>query len=1236
MDAALTLRQDGDLLRLGLEGSALREMSTAQVSRSELEALVTIGRGSQALALATNCPLREDRLHMLAVVARSEKERGTPLGDDVLDQIRQLHSQIDPKSLSTKAIDIAADLFPCCPDLAIGLVENGFNRQANENELDIAYVRLSIATAIRGSPESHDHDDLEKIRARIKNPRLRSFTESLPGVAHSATELISEVNSFETATDKLHMIRQWILEHSTRDDAIDVSEYGLNVLVQATAYAPNMRVLRELSTPLIHTKSVVRARPLVKSFDGQASTVDEQGPTDEVVRLQLNLSVAESLYDVDACANRLVDVCLTVDELTDLSTKTSCLSRLLSALHVIESSEEIEKKEKLTEFSSQELERTLSELLNNTAEQADVTRRTIQAIASFDASRAIATARSLNTSARREEALLTAIDAIIESEPAHAELEQIRRAYSRLEKSDSRDFVATMVAEYFARCAARNEENLVRDALPIFADVFFSVANPMERCRVLCLLHAFQHGGLYRDSESDKASIDTRISDAMKLLEPGWQTIETGFRIARSFANHNTSLANRYLRIAEANRETTAFSSSSAEWSYQACLRLTIRAFAGQIGHGYDPRDDMSRLSELIDRIPSLSLRVQMWGELAMHLFLKEHSDDASRVVRDHLITLFDMIPSGPTKDDTLVAVAPALYRGHRATAIDRFHATEPHQRDLAFMTCGEFILEKHIPSDPYERHNNGYDISHQDAQDVVEIAKEIRRDNLVYALIVALADTLTAPRYYKVFTEQQKADIVGSIENLADAKFPDHHNIQHIGYVIASKAQVLRITRGVSDSWKKLIAEARAIENMADRAYVLAIIGQGTRDATLRDAVFEEAISVTESIPCNYDRLGRLSNLAEMIEPKSSLLSRACLKSAVSTFNSFDDLSGAHIVRNMIDTAFKVDEEFAAGIVSMVDDDPARAAARYEMTRRLETLRARDAIGSKPETWDQVDLNGEDLARSAWLALGSLNAELANDVSMEQLRPALRAAGRCALRHGYPILAWVIENAVRRFAGTIQSRSTIRLMFEGAVSATRLAELAADNVSLAFRRGTSSEAARTSDGRLMVRPGDRVRAEKFVRNWLERCASGHVYICDQYFRPADLRLVKLVQSVAPDIDIAVLTSRHDHPTGGSFEDSYRRGWRKISSQRPPRVKIVAVGVDGSGKSPIHDRCILTERSGLEIGTSWNSLGQSQDSNISVLTARDASAMSDRVREFLVEERREYGSDRLIYDSATL
>ena len=135
MDAAERLRQDGELFRFTLAGSAISEIGRGQVSRAEIEARVTVGLGAEALALATNCPLMEDRLHLLAVVARAEKERGSSVGDDVLGQIRRLRGQVDARSLGERGIDIAADLFACFPDLAIGLVEEcagkgGFERNA--------------------------------------------------------------------------------------------------------------------------------------------------------------------------------------------------------------------------------------------------------------------------------------------------------------------------------------------------------------------------------------------------------------------------------------------------------------------------------------------------------------------------------------------------------------------------------------------------------------------------------------------------------------------------------------------------------------------------------------------------------------------------------------------------------------------------------------------------------------------------------------------------------------------------------------------------------------------------------------------------------------------------------------------------------------------------------------------------------------------------------------------------
>ena len=116
---------------------------------------------------------------MLGVIGRCEKERGLSVSEDILDQIKQLHSQVDGKALGDKAIDIGADLFPCFPDLAISLVEQSSWADGDENDLDLAYVRLSIATAVRHTNQRRVEDDLETIRKRIRNPTLRGFTSQL-------------------------------------------------------------------------------------------------------------------------------------------------------------------------------------------------------------------------------------------------------------------------------------------------------------------------------------------------------------------------------------------------------------------------------------------------------------------------------------------------------------------------------------------------------------------------------------------------------------------------------------------------------------------------------------------------------------------------------------------------------------------------------------------------------------------------------------------------------------------------------------------------------------------------------------------------------------------------------------------------------------------------------------------------------------------------------------------------
>ena len=62
-------------------------------------------------------------------------------------------------------------------------------------------------------------------------------------------------------------------------------------------------------------------------------------------------------------------------------------------------------------------------------------------------------------------------------------------------------------------------------------------------------------------------------------------------------------------------------------------------------------------------------------------------------------------------------------------------------------------------------------------------------------------------------------------LEFLVANKLPNMKYIQHDGYKIASNAYIARLKNVNVDAWEKFAAQARAIPNLADRAYVLAVM---------------------------------------------------------------------------------------------------------------------------------------------------------------------------------------------------------------------------------------------------------------------------------------------------------------------------------------------------------------------------------------------------------------------------
>src|SRR5690606_25032254 len=141
--AAKRTEDDLKLLSFSLYGSLLENMEGLRVWGSELEARIELGDYNRAISLANSALLKEDRLRLLAKIAKVIKRRGEVIEDALLEQIRQLYSVVDLVELGEKAIDIAADLFYSMPELALKLIRDSSGRE-NTSLNDWMLAKLTI------------------------------------------------------------------------------------------------------------------------------------------------------------------------------------------------------------------------------------------------------------------------------------------------------------------------------------------------------------------------------------------------------------------------------------------------------------------------------------------------------------------------------------------------------------------------------------------------------------------------------------------------------------------------------------------------------------------------------------------------------------------------------------------------------------------------------------------------------------------------------------------------------------------------------------------------------------------------------------------------------------------------------------------------------------------------------------------------------------------------------------
>ncbi|MEW5872927.1 MAG: hypothetical protein AB1894_26950 [Chloroflexota bacterium] len=1078
---------------------------------------------------------------------------------------------------------------------------------------------------------------MEKIQERIKDPKAKSFSTkaSMSHINYSAVKIIAEVEKIEKASERLFIIRSWLTNNRENPDASSVLDYALKDAISTTLYSPNARDYREMASPLPYIDDPEKQKKLVGVFDSQKGTIEALGPIEEYVRLLLTLALAEKSYDIQVSSNRLVETYLYILQIDDLSTKTSCLARLSSALETIDPDKKFEPKDGIHSLTEEELDKNVAELIGNTAEQYVGMKGIIRAMTKTLPEKALSIALELNGVDRRNYAIRGMLNSVLQLPDEKLELAFIRQCYGLISVKSVQD---DAIVEIIARISAiehldYNNLNIIK----YFLECIPEIMDATKRCNAYTLgLNILPKLPAEKSPFSVSQFID-KLRESWENIDVGWFRVDVGFKIVEALADLPEK-ALEFLNQVENYRDNLNLDSDSASFAYLACLRLSVRAFSGLFAKRLDTDNDLSRLCQAIESIPSKAEQIGVFSELALRFKLYNRQDQFTNIVTSKIKPLLQQIGDQDIEiyHHAIIAAAPALYLFHQNATLVLLKKLPINIRDEASHAICKFILTKAMSSDPYDSGTSRpKKLTYDEVIDVITLIKEIDYDSVVSTLIDEIVDSIDEKRYS--FTQQQKAEISRSLEEIINSKFPNPKYIKHDGYKIVSLAQLYKIKQVNSQDWNNLLEQARKIDNIADRVFILANIAKALphRENEKKKQIVEEATLLIEKIPTEYDQFNRYETIASVTAEIDLTLAKKYIRSGMNIAAKSDSADAYSAQRRFIDFAYKLDTDMAASLASLADNDPAREKAKNNLQKRYEILQLKDKISEAEKQEDKI----QNYPQAAWMLLGALNAKRVSPLHFEKIREFAQSAAKLPFSDSYPIFAWVIQNGIEMYQNTDQAAEYLRPVFEATLTGCDLILSIARKSLIQIKKGKLSLTT-TNDNSVIVENNNPEHARELLSEWLRARLGKYLIIADGYFGPEELWILQVIKTFKPNCNIQILTSKDHHDqakVAQPYEDAYRDYWKfQISDQDPPPTEIIVVGIKSTGKSPIHDRWWITEDTGLRIGTSLNSLGEARISEISYLSKEEAQNREVCVLKYVEKKDREINGEKLLYSSFTL
>lgn len=1096
-----------NIFRFALNKSTSQEIEKNELWDNEIEALLSVNQFDQAIILAQNIYLKEERLKAFLLIAKKRSVLTTTDYGIIKDNIDQLVNNIDFENIPNKAIELAKLLMPIDYEAATDIIDRISKINKDISSIDRIYALLSFAYN-KNNPENITNLDL--VSSKIQDDNLRIITHTANNLFNNVDVdyLLMELSKLPRNSQKLYFLQYWLPDHE------DIPEIGKAVLeaiklivADSDTEIPKAKILTKICRTM-KKMSLDEMKKAMIFIDSMGSSI--KYPTYDYVDAELTIIEAIKNYLPEKAKSHLEELYLYIDELEDASIRLTCLSKLLGKFELLGKKSEIEKDVCSTVELRKEISEGVAKLLNDTAYHIKVIEGPIEALVCKYPSIIDELIDKVNTTERKNRAYsYAAFQYLLQIEENEIDLTYFFRLLQKSSTKSEQLKPLLLLSEILIYSKNLQHEKL----LPIIKSNFNYIEG-IESSKNKCIICIRIYLWIKKNFPTDQFAnqIKNILINSWEAIDVIWFKIEIGFFMAKHFAKISKEEACEIIAKCRDLKQHSFLASSSCVASYRESLDLYILSLSNLIKLGICDNKLLQQFDDDIYNILSKSELAEVWGNIATEYYLIENNSMFKLLTDKYLpadYTKFSLF----NQKCIIYQTAPALFIRNQSNffkLLDKYDNT--FKNDCIMHVCNFIITKKTLQSST-ELDRKAYELSYTDYTNLLVLLEQASNDEIFFNIIEIISKSLKASNIKKeVLSTEQKNAIIAEAEQIIENKLPSKDGIQHNGYKFACQAALNYVKNGFlskdKDTWTSKID---TINNKADQAFLYFLIAPYFSKRKDQMDFFNKGIEISESIKATFDKVNRLDmSISECIDYNLGSLIPNVAKSAMKSLANNGSLE-EH--KRLIDMAYQYKPEFAEQLINTLDKDPARIRYKQKLQQHILSVKKIESARKNMDTIDNLSpTEKSDFFETQLKNLLNGKGQLQNIQDAFSL--TINYIYQNNIVNSKPALLYLIETICRKHKQSMNQKDLLLSIHESIRHNLKLV--------LSLAAGTKERLDRIESMIYEFKPecdgviniGEYNKAETFLLSWYNKINTNKLIIIDPYFNLSSLSLLKKLSDI--------------------------------------------------------------------------------------------------------------------------